>query len=147
MARLVLKDKKVSRMNSINAVNNSADIIQAPVQTVNVAAKKSAEANFTQPVQQISDDIKSENIKSVEKKNDEKLDSKEIHGFVEKANNLVLIFDKSIKFVVDEKSGKKFIDVIDNKTNEVIKKIPPENIRKFVDAIANVVGMIIDKKV
>jgi len=135
-------------MNSINTINNSGEVIQTPqpVSTENVA-KKAAEANFTQPVQHLSKDIRNENNKNIYKKEIEKFDSKEINGFVEKVNNLVLIFDKSIKFVVDEKSGRRFIDVIDNKTNEVIKQIPPENIRKFVDAIESAIGLIIDKKV
>jgi len=132
-------------MNSINMNNNSVDTTGiTPAQTENVAVRKAAEAIFTQPVQHLSKDIKNENIKNI--KENEKFDSKEINGFVEKANNLVLIFDKSIKFVVDEKSGRRFIDVIDNRTNEVIKQIPPENIRKFVDAIESAIGLIIDKK-
>ncbi len=135
-------------MNSINLNNNAGDVIQVtqPAPAENVAIKKAAEANFTQPVQHLAKDVKNENNKNIDNKPAEKFDSKEINGFVEKANNLVLIFDKSIKFVVDEKNGRRFIDVIDNRTNEVIKQIPPENIRKFVDAIESAIGLIIDKK-
>ena len=135
-------------MNSINAINNAGDtVIVAPAQTENVANKKAAAANFTQSIQHLSKDVKTETDKNIDEKESKKFDPKEVNGFVEKANNLVLIFDKSIKFVVDEKSGRRFIDVIDNKTNEVIKQIPPENIRKFVDAIESAIGLIIDKKV
>jgi len=135
-------------MNSINLNNIAGDVIQVtqPAPAENVAIKKAAEANFTQPVQHLAKDVKDENNKNIGNKPAEKFDSKEINGFVEKANNLVLIFDKSIKFVVDEKNGRRFIDVIDNRTNEVIKQIPPENIRKFVDAIESAIGLIIDKK-
>ena len=116
----------------------------APVYVEEISPVKSEAAS---PTKSVVNEIKIENDKKTnDAVNQKEISQKEIDGFVEKANNLVLIFDKSIKFVVDVKSGTRFIDVIDNKTNEVIKKIPPENIRKFMDAISTMVGLIVDKK-
>lgn len=132
--------------------------INASTQIANedVGVKKAQAAAAPQPVSASHIDVKEASRNGAaeikagnEAKNgaeEKKVDPKELKDFVGKANELVMIFDKSVKFVVDDKSGKKYIDIIDNNTNEVIKQIPPENIRKFIDAVSNMLGIIVDKK-
>jgi flagellar protein FlaG len=76
----------------------------------------------------------------------EPIDPQKIADSVEKANKLVLIFDKSTRFVYNQKLGVNFIDIVDNNTNEVIKKIPTEEMRRFLEAVEGAVGMIVDEK-
>ena len=76
----------------------------------------------------------------------EPVDPQKIAESVEKANKLVLIFDKSTRFVYNQKLGVNFIDIVDNNTHEVIKKIPTEEMRRFLEAVEGAVGMIVDEK-
>ena len=76
----------------------------------------------------------------------EPIDPQKIAESVEKANKLVLIFDKSTRFVYNQKLGVNFIDIVDNNTHEVIKKIPTEEMRRFLEAVEGAVGMIVDEK-
>jgi flagellar protein FlaG len=80
------------------------------------------------------------------KNGNDQIDPKKIADSVDKANKLVLIFDKSTRFVYNQKLGVNFIDIVDNNTNEVIKQIPTEEMRRFLEAVEGAVGMIVDEK-
>jgi len=77
---------------------------------------------------------------------DESIDNNALKNCVDKANKLAEIFDKSIKFVTDRLHGRTYIQVIDNKTHEVIKEIPPKYIKSFITSVENAMGMVVDKK-
>lgn len=130
-------------MNTINGnsnqMNNSVPIEPA-VMNFDKNSKVEAQNNSTASIEKKHAEVQN----SGKEKN---IDPQKIAESVETANKLVLIFDKSIKFVYNPKIGVNFIDIVDNNTNEVIKKIPSDDIRRFLESVEGAVGMIVDEKV
>lgn len=130
-------------MNMINGnsnqINNSVPIEPA-VMNFDKNSKVEAQNNSTASIEKKHAEVQ----QTGKEKN---IDPQKIAESVETANKLVLIFDKSIKFVYNPKMGVNFIDIVDNNTNEVIKKIPSDDIRRFLESVEGAVGMIVDEKV
>ena len=66
---------------------------------------------------------------------------------VENMNSTVDLLNRDIKFQIHERTQRVIIEVIDRKTDEVIREIPPE---AFLDMVANVketMGLLVDKYV
>ncbi|KXZ39063.1 flagellar protein FlaG [Alkalithermobacter thermoalcaliphilus JW-YL-7 = DSM 7308] len=66
---------------------------------------------------------------------------------IEKANKELLGMDTSLKFSIHEKTKQITVKVIDNKTEEVIREIPPEKILDMVYDMLEKTGLFVDKKV
>lgn len=130
-------------MNAINSnssqINNGVPI-EPPIMNFDKNSKIEAPKIPTSNIEKKQAEIKQNN-----KNND--LDPAKIAESVETANKLVLIFDKSIKFVYNQKTGVTFIDIIDNNTDKVIRKIPSDDMRRFLKSVESAIGMIVDEKV
>ena len=50
----------------------------------------------------------------------------------------------SVTFVVDQDSGKSFIQVVDRHSGEVLRQIPPEEARRLATALREVIGPVVD---
>lgn len=50
----------------------------------------------------------------------------------------------SVTFVVDEKSGQSFIQVIDRESGEILRQIPPEEARRLSAALKEMIGTVVD---
>ena len=59
----------------------------------------------------------------------------------------VQAFNQRLSFVLHEESGRMQVHVIDNKTQEVVKELPPTEILEVVARIRQMVGLLLDKKV
>ncbi|HHT70951.1 MAG TPA: flagellar protein FlaG [Firmicutes bacterium] len=59
----------------------------------------------------------------------------------------VQAFNQRLSFVLHEESGRMQVQVIDNKTQEVVKELPPTEILEVVARIRQMVGLLLDKKV
>ncbi|MEZ7892854.1 MAG: flagellar protein FlaG [Candidatus Wallbacteria bacterium] len=130
----------------INAIDSQVNFIQPSMGVKNL--ERDDKRNDSVSNLNINEEIKNRiEEKKAEKQKPEKVDVNSISDAVEKANKLVLIFDQSIKFTFNPKIGDNYVDIIDNKTNEVIRKIPSEEMRNFLESVANAVGIIVDKKV
>jgi len=133
--------KKVSVM-MINGIDNQVNFVQPSI------GVRSVDRNGNDSIQGMSENLKNKNEeRRIENKKRDEVDSKSIIDAVDKANKLVLIFDQSIKFTYNSKVGDNYVDIIDNNTQEVIRKIPTEDMRRFLESVANAVGIIVDKKV
>lgn len=55
--------------------------------------------------------------------------------------------DKRLRFSIHEESERMQVFVIDNKTQEVIKEIPPEEFLNIVARIQEMVGLLLDERV
>ena len=51
-----------------------------------------------------------------------------------------------VTFSIDHESGRMFIRVIDNATNEVIRQIPPEEFVRIADRLAKMIGILFDHR-
>ena len=51
----------------------------------------------------------------------------------------------SVTFVVDQDSGKSFIQVVDRDSGEILRQIPPEEARRLSKALEEMIGNVVDK--
>jgi len=63
---------------------------------------------------------------------------------VKQANKLSLIFDRSLKFEYRQEADIYQVSVIDTSKNEVVRKIPPDEIVRFIESIKDMFGAMID---
>ena len=98
-----------------------------------------------------SDNVPKVNVKTndnngnTEDKKDRKVSEKEINSAVNTANSL-LNDSTHLQFKVHKITGDIMVKIIDDKTGEVIKEIPPE---KIIDMIANIcetLGIFVNEK-
>ncbi|WP_207740743.1 flagellar protein FlaG [Alkalibacter mobilis] len=81
----------------------------------------------------------------VEKKNDYTI--KELEGVVESTNKLLFEQQSThFKFEIHEGTGRVMINLVDTKTDEVIKEMPPEKILDLVASIWELVGILVDER-
>lgn len=135
-------------MNNINGpgnqINNGVHMEQAVKNSESNSNAGSANIlKAANMLKSVNENKPAENQNSLKQ---QPLNPQEISDAVDKANKLVLIFDKSTRFVYNQKLGVNFIDIVDNYTNEVIKRIPSEEMRRFMEAVETAVGMIVDEK-
>lgn len=65
---------------------------------------------------------------------------------IEEANEKFQVFDRRFEFSVHEKTKEILIKVIDVKTDEVIREIPPEKILDLVAKLCELAGIFVDEK-
>ncbi|QII50829.1 flagellar protein FlaG [Bacillus paralicheniformis] len=61
------------------------------------------------------------------------------------ANNLLEPSQVHLQFELHEKLGEYYVKVVDNQTEEVIREIPPKEWLDFYAAMAEFMGLIVDK--
>ncbi len=62
-------------------------------------------------------------------------------------NEFDLINNVELKFNKDDKTGQTYIKIVDKETGDVIREIPPEEVRKLAEKLDEMVGILFDKKV
>lgn len=65
---------------------------------------------------------------------------------VDKLNKTAVIFDRSIRFQVHEKTHRTMVSVVDIINDKVIRQIPHEEVLDLVSKMDDYLGMIFDKK-
>ena len=64
---------------------------------------------------------------------------------VEKAGEMARIFDRSLRFRYLKDADIYQVEVVDSDKNEVIRKIPPDEIVRFIEHIDELLGALYDK--
>jgi flagellar protein FlaG len=57
------------------------------------------------------------------------------------------LFNRRLKFSVNEEIDRVVVKVIDGTTDKVIKEIPPEEIQKLVARIKETIGILFDEQI
>lgn len=65
---------------------------------------------------------------------------------VEQLNEMMQSGEQSLRFAVDDSSGRMVVQVMDVQTDEVIRQIPSEETLRFAEYVDGLVGMIFNKK-
>lgn len=65
---------------------------------------------------------------------------------VDKLNKTAVIFDRSIRFQVHEKTHRTMVSVVDTISDKVIRQIPHEEVLDLVSRMDDYLGMIFDRK-
>ncbi|MFF5996796.1 flagellar protein FlaG [Lysinibacillus sp. KU-BSD001] len=71
----------------------------------------------------------------------------QLENAVESINEFLQTEQKDSKFVFHEGLNRYFVRLVDSKTEEVIKEIPPERLLNAFYEMQKLVGMIVDEKI
>ena len=63
---------------------------------------------------------------------------------VEQANSLSVLFDRSLKFEYRQEADIYQVSVIDTSKDEVVRKIPPDEVVRFIESIKDLFGAMLD---
>jgi flagellar protein FlaG len=72
---------------------------------------------------------------------------KQIQKAIEQLTKNLSYLNTHLNITLDKKADSLVIKIIDNKTNQIIKEIPPEYMLRIAEAINNLVGIVVNKKV
>lgn len=86
-----------------------------------------------------------EETKAQDKKG-EKPSLNDLANAIEKINNTVRIFNRSIHFTKHEESGRLWVKVIDTETEKVVREIPPEEILNILARLDEIIGLLVDER-
>jgi flagellar protein FlaG len=57
------------------------------------------------------------------------------------------LFNRRLKFSVNEEIDRVIVKVVDGKTDKVIKEIPPEEIQRLIVRIKETIGLLFDEQI
>ena len=89
--------------------------------------------------------IQQDTTRNLTEQNNETL-SKEVKEATEKLNKQMEDLGTSIRFGYNDKIGAMYVNVMEMKTGEVIRKIPTEQAMKLSEYIREAVGVLFDKE-
>ena len=69
-----------------------------------------------------------------------------INEIKKKLDNISISLDYKLEYHIDEKTKIITVKIIDEKTNKVIKEIPPEDILKFLSKFKEMLGVLFDRR-
>lgn len=75
------------------------------------------------------------------------LDEKEVEGLVQDVQDYISEMNVDLSFKVHKETGEIVVQVVDSKTGEVIRQLPPEDVLKLRDKLKELRGLIFEKKV
>ncbi len=75
-----------------------------------------------------------------------KLNQEELKELSHALSEFLSIFNLEVKLVYHKEAGQIVVQVIDKRTNEVIKQIPPEELLRIAKKIHDFVGLLLEKK-
>lgn len=70
-----------------------------------------------------------------------------LEGVVEELNKFLDQTHTSLKFQYHEKLQEYYVTLVDDKTKEVVREIPPKKMLDFYAAMTEFLGLIVDKKI
>jgi flagellar protein FlaG len=75
------------------------------------------------------------------------MSKEEIDVAMEALTRAASIFNKRLKFSVNEEIGMVIVKIVDAETDKVIKEIPPTEIQKLIARLKETIGLLIDEKI
>lgn len=71
----------------------------------------------------------------------------DISNVIRELQQVSLAFNRRLQFRVNEDLGMVIVKVIDSRTDEVIKEIPPEQLQRLHGRIREAIGLIVDERI
>lgn len=118
--------------------SNSFDITKLKDKEVKTAAEA---------VQDNVQDKLKEKQQQIEQKKPKEISKQDLETNIEGVNKFLEKHTTSLKFQVHEDLNRVYVEVVDQKTKEVIREIPPKEFLDMVSSMLEHVGLIVDKKV
>lgn len=79
-------------------------------------------------------------------KNERELSPEEINKHADEMNQMMSALNTDMRFSLHEKTKQLMVQMINLKTNEVVKEFPPHEFLDTIGKIRDFVGLILDKK-
>ena len=95
---------------------------------------------------QIADTVKKVQPQFDLHKQNTTLNQEELEKAIDQSNRLIFKEDNRFEFKIHERTGRIMVKLVDNKTDEIIKEIPPEKILDLVASIWDLVGILVDER-
>ncbi|MDI6793111.1 MAG: flagellar protein FlaG [bacterium] len=92
------------------------------------------------------DKIEDLGLKGIEDRKTQKVSDEDLTRAVDVLNETSRVYDRGIRFSVDEETGRRVVSIINRETDEVVRTIPSEQMLDLVAAIHNLMGVMMDKK-
>ncbi len=125
----------------MDGLTNVVNQQQAQTTSISSQEQESEKVQETQPTKR--DLIK----ESQEESKNPKINSKEdVENLVKELNDAMSPMETNLKFGVD-KNDIYFVSVIDQKTNDIIRRFPAEKAMDFLPKMQEVSGMLFDSKI
>ena len=90
--------------------------------------------------------MEQEAVKQEQAQRDPEKQAEEIQEAAEKLNKTAVIFDRSLRFQVHNKTKETMVSVVDINADKVIREIPAKEVLDLVSKMKDYMGMIFDKK-
>lgn len=113
------------------SVNNNAPIVEK-------IAKQGSEATLKMPISTV------EQVQSYD--NSEETKAK-VQDAVNKMNEMLEVNNSASRFKYHEGLERYYVTVVDSKTDEVVKEIPPKKLLDAFYEMQKMLGMIVDEKI
>ncbi len=84
--------------------------------------------------------------KAAQEQQDPRKQQEAVEEAVEKMNQTAIIFDRSLRFQIHDKTKSTMVAVVDSLTDRVIREIPSKEILDLFSKMQDYLGMIFDKK-
>jgi flagellar protein FlaG len=101
---------------------------------------QSQQTQQKEPIQRV------EKVQVSSNKDQTKLSQEELKELSKALNHFLSLFNLETKLVYNKDAGQVIVQVIDKRTNEVIKQIPPEELLEVAKKIHDFVGLLLEKK-
>ncbi len=125
-------------VNSNLAVKDSKGQLKVDLNQVNVNDSSALTVN-TPPVQNSQNNKSSTNTNNINKN--------DVKSLVQKLNDSISTLNDSVKFSYSEDAKALIVKVVDTKTGQVIRQIPPEELVKLEASLSQSIGIIFNKEV
>lgn len=113
--------------------------------TLNVSSEVKVTAATEQGSEQVAPNTITEAV-SQQLDNSEET-KKKVQEAVDKMNELLEVTDNTSKFIYHDGLERYYVTVVDRKTEEVVKEIPPKKLLDAFYEMQKMLGMIVDEKI
>lgn len=107
---------------------------------------QSGSIDYHSPSVKIGDENNIESVKK-EQRVYSPFTKNQLDDLVSEANKLLSVDPTEMHYVLHDKLNKYYVQVIDTKTQQVVREIPPKKFMDMYAAIAEKLGLIVNKRV
>ena len=133
-------------------VRSATRDLTIPLKKVRDAGAKSADAKIIKAELKVSDELKRRRESSIgrgrepENVEQKRMSLDELAELLRKINLTFDLFEVQTKFIINRESGQISVEVVNQRTGEVIRKIPPYEVASVRDALLNAEPLVTDVK-
>lgn len=113
-------------------------------QVINQVANNQEDQQKGSPVSNQNQPTKTENENYLQ---NNPANTQKIEQIIKKLQKNLTYLNTHLSISIDTKLDQPIIKIVDNNTNQVIREIPPEYMIKIAEAINELIGLLINKKV